>query len=61
MRWEDPSKEHQVTKLDREILLKWLSMSSLQEFTVWHDTNAIIKTLCKELLSRIESEDKPNK
>ena len=61
MRWEDPSKEHLVAELDREILLKWLRMSNLQEFTIWHDTNAIIKMLCTEMLERLSKEEPPAK
>lgn len=61
MRWEDPSKEHLVSELNREILLKWFRMSNLREFTIWHDTNEIIKMLCEELLKKTEEEDTPAK
>ena len=63
--WEDPKQVHKVDKLDRETIRKWLSMSSLSEFNVWHDTNEIIKMLCREILRRMDKDEsdknKPHK
>lgn len=55
--WEDPNQVHKTPKLDRKTILKWLKMASLGEFNVWHDTNAVIKRLCKEIIRRMD-EDK---
>lgn len=56
--WEDPEKLHKAPKLDRETIVKWYEMASLQQFNIWHNTNAIIRRLCKEILRRMD-DDKP--
>ena len=58
--WEDPENLHKAPKLDRRTIVKWYKMASLQQFNVWHDMNAIIRRLCKEILRRMD-EDKANK
>ena len=52
--WEDPANLHKAPKLDRRTLVKWYKMASLKQFNIWHDTNHIIKRLCKELLRRMD-------
>jgi hypothetical protein len=57
--WEDPGKLHETPKLDRETIVKWCEMASLRQFNIWHDTNSIIRRLCKEILRRMD-DDKPS-
>lgn len=57
--WEPPDKTHLVSDLDRKTILKWLKMSSLEEFNVFFDTNAIIKRLCKDIIRRMDEDKEP--
>jgi len=59
--WEDPQELHKTPYLDRKTITKWLRKSSLNEFNVWHDTNAIIKRLCKDILRRMDEDRERSK